>query len=556
MNPGHIPLGIIDQTLNNLGAKSHGRHLARLVKMPFGKSQPTMSSNSLPLSDINIPSEAAAANYFPFLQYAKDNWSRHTVRISPSSKAWSLWQKIDVTASYAPWTNLGWQTPGVAPVGFDKGDERFGIASDLYPGHHGRQMWLGLHNGIVFSDLLDHQPLLAKIISKFISCGFWVNITILERLFKPRTVGNPSKYPLKPPLLHAEVRAHELVVDCVTRYTASGAAQWPGDARFRRSCPEPFRGECRKTIHRQTARILDGDHGRSFAISKEMQVRAEASVIDFDEDIFARLTGNILLKYPRGDIPDVFRIAIERGSPWSFIAIDSLLHHEEPQQKRYKYLVESLIEFQDLDTLFHLLELKHSSHSGGIDVVRLEALESVLANDPDSEQAIKYLRGVAFQESVISPALLSKWENRRLRLPPMLRQRFIELCIPPGFESGLSKLQELFRRAVWTSSWDIAVALRSCILSSMPTTDSAFEPIHPYTRDEKELLDEILECLTEVSRPCNQEIRMGNPFLRCCEEHRSKVSVMVNSAHAGLIKTTSSLFHVLETLLKNQDTQE
>ncbi|KAL3295033.1 nacht domain protein [Colletotrichum asianum] len=68
MNPGHIPLGIVDQTLNNLGAKSHGRHLARLVKMPFGKSQPTMSSNSLPLSDINISSEASAANYFPFLQ--------------------------------------------------------------------------------------------------------------------------------------------------------------------------------------------------------------------------------------------------------------------------------------------------------------------------------------------------------------------------------------------------------------------------------------------------------------------------------------------------------
>lgn len=66
-----------------------------------------------------------------------------------------------------------------------------------------------------------------------------------------------------------------------------------------------------------------------------MQALAEASVINFDEDIFARIAGNVLLEYPRDRIPRIFRIAIERGSPSSLIAIDTILHRVRPQEKRY-----------------------------------------------------------------------------------------------------------------------------------------------------------------------------------------------------------------------------
>ncbi|KAK1844748.1 nacht domain protein [Colletotrichum chrysophilum] len=128
MDAGHVPVGVVDQTLNALGAKSHGSRIARFVKLPFGKTQPTILSKPLPLSDVNVSAESADANHFPFLQYAKDNWSRHTVRISPSSKAWCLWQKMDVTASYAPWTNTQWQTPGIAPLASEDAHDNVGTA--------------------------------------------------------------------------------------------------------------------------------------------------------------------------------------------------------------------------------------------------------------------------------------------------------------------------------------------------------------------------------------------------------------------------------------------
>lgn len=538
MNPGHIPLGVVDQTLNTLGAKSHGRRIARLVQMPFGKPQRTVLSKSLPLGGINISTESTTAKYFPFLQYAQDNWSRHTVRISPSSKTWSLWQRMDVTASYAPWTNLEWQTPGIAPLDhYAEADDSTSTASMQKLAHDDFLTCFSLHKAIAFSHLLDHQQLLAKVISKFIEYKFTANPRLLGRLFQTTAVQNfysSSSF-------NTKVGAHELVIDCVTRYTASGGQKWPHEPYYgtgNHLCSQPLQGECRKTIHEQSARILGG---ADINITKEMQARAEASIIDFNEEIFARLAGNILLEYPKDKIPRIFRIAIERGSPWSFTAIDALLHNEEPQQKRYLSLVETLVEFQDIDTLTYLVELRHSPSYEGPNLVQLVVLEDVLMKNAESELAATL--------SVSTPNWDSTVDSRQLRLPSMLRQRLIELCIPSSCGHGLSKLRGIFMRAIWTSSWDIAAALHSCILTSMPTAHSAFEPILPHERDAIELLDGTLGCLTEVSRPCQQWLRMGNPFLLCCEEHRSRVSVMASNVDNGLRITSPNLFRVLEKIL-------
>ncbi|KAF4909352.1 Vegetative incompatibility protein HET-E-1 [Colletotrichum fructicola] len=63
----HIPLGVIENTFENIGANSYGRSIiTRFAKMPFGKPQSIPLSRSLQMDELNVSADSAATDHFPF----------------------------------------------------------------------------------------------------------------------------------------------------------------------------------------------------------------------------------------------------------------------------------------------------------------------------------------------------------------------------------------------------------------------------------------------------------------------------------------------------------
>lgn len=503
---GHVPLEVVDHTIDNLGAKSHGRRIARFAKMPFGTSQSMALSKPLPvISDINISTDSAAAQYFPFLPYAKDNWYRHTVRISPASEAWELWRKINANASFTPWTDPEWHAPGIPMSNWLESSRDIVLTSQrTLEGTDELQTCFSLHKAIAFADLLDHQPLLAQIVSKLIDYDLPVSPWVLHRLVEPRAV---QPLPKEDPTHTWDAEAHQIVIDCVTRHTAWGGERWPCNFSDTSYCSEFCNDTGWKMIHQQSGQILSGKYNNTL-ISKGMQVQAQVAIASFKQDDFNVLMVNNLTQLPVHGLPPIFQIAMERGSPWSSTAIDVLLQKRRPQEGLCSFVAKCLAKAQDIDTLIHLLEEMGPSTSRGPNDVQLAALGCAL-------------------------------ERRYQPLPDRLHQRVIQLCIPSTCGNKIRLVQDLLRRAVQiTRGWETAAALHSCILASVPAGESAFgsatqfEPAH--IGDMLDLVDGILRCVNDIWGSCRLPVVMEQrPQLHFCEEHKLKVLAILDRKMEG-----------------------
>nr|XP_036577992.1 nacht domain protein [Colletotrichum truncatum]KAF6785122.1 nacht domain protein [Colletotrichum truncatum] len=519
--PNNVPHKVVDRTVESLMAKKYGKGIARLIKMQFKESQPlSLGRSAMPdMSSADGLSDTNMTRDYPFLRYAKENWPWHTRNISTSSRTWRLWNNIDASADYAPWTNLDWNPPGIPRRDFSS---LLSGATEILvrpPYECDIRLRFALHRAFAYADLLDHHPLVDKVISTLVDNGLNLKTVLLEMLLQSvlaqdLPLGSKERY-------QEEQRAHHRLVCSVTGFIARGGKTWPSsyvhqdeNIGFPKSC-DTWR---HKGIYQDVCAIVRG-HPSGVDIPREMQLYAKLSTMDLHEEAIIEFQKDVrehfkdrprLSIIPTGDFHarGFVDIAIQRGGPGS--------------AKLVRWLLNEAGDLSDLSPQEVLSFLNTALIARNED-----ALEALL----DENKLAKSHSFQSIQETTVLHALRDMW------LPRELRKRFITFCIPlqryaDDHVAGCAGRSLL--KAVLCDAWDFAVALRRCGGSLADGEITKHKKLLPNTEATCRLFDAVLDCAASQSAEvwhCDlrQSPEVATQWLAYCPAHRTQASQVLQS---------------------------
>lgn len=531
--PENLPFELVSQTLETVFLKPYTRMLAQRLTNRGENSRTHSNSQLLPLNHVSSPH---LVRHYPFLIYAKEYWPRHTAWISSSSIVWKSWQRMDVTAEYAPWTNLEWNPQELSAVGFNPVTYQsiMEMVEDDHTSCKGKEkVYVAMHKALAYAAFLNHQALIDKVTQSFTNLNLLISSQLVERFMRPRILETPlstNSWDWERDFEY-QVDTHNLLIHCVTRYVAQGGETWPSNTRGVQLCQPSCEGRYKteRWMHTRSAKILE--EGGDKWISQRTKWIAQFSLMQSDRANFIELLNTFWPFAAEGHIGtmsledgDLIHAIIMRGDQWFTIFL-KWLESCGPTPWQCDVVacaVGHAVELRSPGSLREILEKDCWAKPEHFGNLQSFSVESIVSMDTDN--------------GVWSPMFHDEPNNHTTRLA--------EICIPSIRLPRLSRGEEeeytacLIRNAsrlsIQARRWSLATALHACAPAYMVSEGSgeqtlpmgnhlwlydrfeAFgEPQNP-ERETAELLEATFSCAESVGF---ETCRIQNaPYL--CSRHR------------------------------------
>ncbi|KAF5518716.1 hypothetical protein CGCA056_v009534 [Colletotrichum aenigma] len=546
-----IPDMIVDNTIQSLIPNSHGRIVANLIKIPFRKQKSVFNmdqeaQHTNPWHS-SVPTDLTTTRDHPFLCYAKANWLQHTRNISSASNAWGLWERM-VIEDHAPWVDYDWHPLEIPVFDYDTHIPADHPCHIVFSGAEEGRRWLALHKAIAYANMLEHHPLLDKLVSIFVEDNLLIETEILETLIQVK--------PVRQLLPDDEtenngIDVHGCLVNLVTQILARGGELWPKPQANRSLLNRPIStcGEwCAhhnwKGIHMDVCQVLRGEAMYS---SRIMRIFAQVSNTTLTDETFQKLKS----EFRQGDRESRRLIVISRTVRGKSIVDLVIERGGRPSATITQWILEQCKRISRDD-------IKQITRAGILHAFKTRNSHALSVLVDFTAQTLPVLLPKV-DEELLDRALGQSW------LPIDLRRRVMSYFIPPV---GLEDLEErrvrrnLLLKSIKLWEWDFALALHKsgACLADNPEAKGKNTAVEKSEisceEDTYWCWDSLLSCAankgTDIRGSCaitndaNREVR----GLVYCEDHRNWGYRILDGHSATKVQTSGSTQESLSGLLR------